>query len=89
VREVSYSGKFRRDLKLIQKRGKDIEKLKQVIALLVNDSQLPVALCDHALKGSWKPRRDLHIEPDWILIYIIDDHYVHLDRTGSHSDIFR
>ena len=45
-------------------------------------------LNDHPLKGDWKPNRDLHIEPDWILIYtpLIDE--VRFERTGTHSDLF-
>jgi mRNA-degrading endonuclease YafQ of YafQ-DinJ toxin-antitoxin module len=29
MRQPSYSGQFRRDLKRIKKRGKDVEKLKE------------------------------------------------------------
>lgn len=51
--------------------------------------RLPAQLKDHPLTGKWKPRRDLHIEPDWLLIYKIDNDTVHFDRTGSHSDLFK
>ncbi|MFN9820688.1 MAG: type II toxin-antitoxin system YafQ family toxin [Akkermansiaceae bacterium] len=29
------------------------------------------------------------MEPDWILIYRVDDENLFLERTGSHSDLFR
>ena len=89
MRKVSYSGQFKKDLKLAEKRGKDINKLQEIILLLVQGKRLPAQLKDHPLTGNWKPRRDLHIEPDWLLIYKIDNDTVHFDRTGSHSDLFK
>ncbi|WP_163907104.1 type II toxin-antitoxin system YafQ family toxin, partial [Proteus mirabilis] len=73
MRKVSYSGQFKKDLKLAEKRGKDINKLKEIILLLVQGKRLPAQLKDHPLTGNWMPRRDLHIEPDWLLIYKIDN----------------
>lgn len=89
MRTVSYSGQFKRDVKLAKKRGKDMQKLTAVMQLLIDDLPLPPELKDHALQGNWKPRRDLHIEPDWLLIYLVDEEHVHFDRTGSHTDLFR
>jgi len=40
-------------------------------------------------KGKWVGHRDLHIEPDWVLIYTLDDETVRLERTGTHSDLFK
>jgi len=88
MRKVSYSGQFKKDLKQAQKRGKDMQLLKEIMQLLIDDKPLPAKLRDHALKGNWKPRRDLHIESDWLLIYAADDEHVHFDRTGAHTDIF-
>ncbi|AQX31529.1 type II toxin-antitoxin system mRNA interferase toxin, RelE/StbE family [Bartonella schoenbuchensis] len=89
MRSVSYSGKFKKDMKRAKKRGKDMQKLTTIMHLLINKQQLPPSLNDHALQGNWKPRRDLHIEPDWLLIYIVNDEHVHFDRTGTHSDLFK
>lgn len=44
---------------------------------------------DHSLTGNWADSRDCHIEPDWLLIYRIADSTLHLERTGSHSDLFK
>lgn len=87
-RIVSYSGQFKKDVKLAKKRGKDMNKLAAIMQLLIDGLPLPVALRDHALTGNWLPRHDLHIEPDWLLIYIADDEHVHFDRTGTHADLF-
>ena len=89
MRSAVYTGQFKRDVKRLEKRGKDMEKLRAVIRLLLADAPLPRALADHPLKGEWKPSRDLHLEPDWLLIYCIEDDAVRFERTGSHADIFK
>lgn len=89
MRTISYSARFKRDWKLARKRGKDMNKIITLMQLLEEKQPLPAGLNDHALQGNWKPRRDLHIEPDWLLIYIVDDEHVHFDRTGTHSDLFK
>ena len=88
MRLASYTGQFKRDVKRAGKRGKDMGKLRRVISLLLAGQPLPRELGDHPLKGAWKPRRDLHIEPDWILIYRVDGDAVRFERTGTHSDLF-
>jgi len=88
MRLPSYSGQFKRDLKRIKKRGKDVEKLKVSMQLLIEDRPLPEQYLDHPLKGDWKDCRDLHIEPDWLLIYRLKIDAVHFERTGTHSDLF-
>jgi mRNA interferase YafQ len=75
-------------VKLAQKRGKDIAKLRDVIGLLLAGKPLPRQLNDHPLKGEWKPSRDLHIEPDWVLIYCVEGEAIRFERTGTHADLF-
>lgn len=89
MRQPEYSGQFKRDVKLAQKRGKDLVKLKTLITLLIDGETLPDSYLDHPLKGNWRGCRDAHIEPDWLLIYRIDDFTVRFERTGTHSDLFR
>jgi mRNA interferase YafQ len=88
MRAPSYSGRFRRDVRLAQKRGKNLAKLRRVMELLIDNAPLEPALRDHALQGVWRDWRDLHIEPDWILIYRADGLSVRFERTGSHADLF-
>lgn len=88
MRLASYTGQFKRDVKRAGKRGKDMSKLRRAIGLLLAGQPLPRELGDHPLKGAWQPRRDLHIEPDWILIYRVDGDAVRFERTGTHSDLF-
>jgi mRNA interferase YafQ len=82
------SGQFRRDVKRAEKRGKDMSKLKQVLLVLLHGEALPERLRDHPLRGNWNGYRDLHIEPDWLLIYKVSGDELHLARTGSHADLF-
>jgi mRNA interferase YafQ len=79
---------FKKDIKRQKKRGKDLDKLKTLIELLVSESDLPESYRDHALSGNWIGWRDCHIEPDWILIYKLTPEALTLGRTGSHSDLF-
>jgi mRNA interferase YafQ len=88
MRVAEYSARFERDLRLAEKRGKDIAKLKRLIALLVDGQPLPRRYGDHPLKGNWVGYRDAHIEPDWVLIYKLAGDTVRFQRTGTHSDIF-
>jgi mRNA interferase YafQ len=88
TRSVSFTGQFKRDVKLARRRGKDLGKLRNVIALLAEGGALAAELRDHPLKGEWSPSRDIHIEPDWLLIYTPGKNAVRFERTGTHSDLF-
>ena len=83
-----WSGRFKRDVRRAQKRGKDMDKLKAVRSLLIEEQPLSAAYRDHPLKGEWKGFHDLHIEPDWLLLYRIDRGELQLARTGTHADFF-
>ena len=89
MRSIRRDTQFKRDVKRLQKRGKDIEKLKQVILLLINADKLAPRLKDHQLRGLLKDCRECHIEPDWLLIYRIEGSELCLIRTGSHADLFK
>jgi mRNA interferase YafQ len=85
---VAQTKQFKKDVKRMRKRGKDLEKVKAVIDLLVAGEPLPPKNRDHKLGGNWIGRRDCHIEPDWILIYKLTEDELLLERTGTHSDLF-
>ena len=63
-------------------------KLREVILLLLEGNPLPARFKEHPLSGEWKLYRDCHIEPDWLLLFKIDEDDLHLVRTGTHSDLF-
>ena len=89
MRQARTTGQFDHDYSHIIKRGKKIEKLDDVMMLLINEKPLPQRNRDHALKGDFKGFRDCHIESDWLLIYKVDGDVITFERTGTHSDIFR
>lgn len=88
MRTPSYTKQFERDVKRVQKRGKDLQKLKSVLSSLIAEEQLDERYADHALIGNYKGRRECHIEPDWLLIYKLAGTEVIFERTGTHSDLF-
>lgn len=93
MRYIESSGAFRKQLKLMIRRGKDEAEIKTVIVLLANDEQLPPKYRDHALTGNFTGFRDCHIQPDWLLIYQKQNSedgrgILRLEATGTHSDLF-
>ncbi len=88
MRSIRRDVHFKRDVKRLIGRGKDMNKLKGIIDSLVNAQALPARSRDHPLKGTLKDCRECHIEGDWLLIYRIEGSELCLIRTGSHSDLF-
>lgn len=88
--KIRYSSKFENDYKRIKKRKYNLSKLKTVISMLQNREPLPKQYRDHGLTGNYKGYRECYIEPDWLLVYRIDEDVLILTlfRTGSHSDLF-
>ena len=84
------SNQFKKDLKLARKRGCKIEHLRDVVNALANEQKLDEKYRDHGLTGKYKGFRECHIEPDWLLVYRInqDSLELFLFRTGTHSDLF-
>jgi mRNA interferase YafQ len=89
MKAIFQTSQFKKDLKRIKKRGKDLSKLKDIVSAIAHSESLEERHRDHALIGNWSGSRDCHIEPDWILIYRVDSDFLFLERTGSHSDLFR
>ena len=87
---VKPTTQFKKDFKLTMKRGLKIKLLEDVIAALAMGETLPEKNKDHALTGNWVGHRECHIQPDWLLVYRIEDDVLVLTlaRTGTHSDLF-
>ncbi len=88
MRISRYSKQFDRDIKLQKRRHKELEKLKTVLRLLLEGVALPLKNKDHALSGEFSGYRECHIEPDWLLIYKVEEQVIYFVRTGTHSDLF-
>ncbi len=88
MRNLIHENRFKKDLKIQQKRGKNLAKLFDIVELMQYDEALPAKCRPHILSGDWSGFWELHIEPDWLLIYEIDEDTLYLVRTGTHSDLF-
>ena len=88
--KIVSSNQFKKDLKLAIKRGLKIEKLRDVVNSLAREEALDEKFRDHVLTGEYRDFRECHIEPDWLLVYRVDEGELELFlfRTGSHSDLF-
>ena len=90
--DIVATSRFKGELKLIKKRNKDLEKLREVVIKLANNEKLEERYKDHQLINNQRfvDCRECHIESDWLLVYRInkDKLILLLVETGSHSDLF-
>lgn len=88
--DIAQSARFRRDLKVVRRRGYDLSLLGKVVDALARGDTLPQRFHDHALSGEYSGCRECHITPDWLLIYEYSATklILYLTRTGTHSDLF-
>ena len=89
MKSIRRTRQFRRDVQRMQRQGREIEKLKNVLEALVEGEPLAAQYRDHVLVGQYKGTRECHLEPDWLLVYELAETEIVLIRTGSHSDLFR
>ena len=73
----------------MKRRGLKLDLLDEVVAMLASGQRLPEKYRDHVLKGNLSSFRECHIQPDWLLIYMIEDDILTLTLvdTGSHADL--
>ena len=88
--ELVLTGKFKKGLKLAKKRGLNIKLLDDIVEKLLNGIPLEEKYRDHELKGKYKGFRECHIQPNWLLIYLLENDILTLTLvdTGTHSDLF-
>ena len=79
---------FERDIRRVNKQGKNVDKLEGIVNLLQEQQPLPPRCRPHPLRGSWAGHWDCHIESDWLLLYKVTDRALILVRTGSHAELF-
>ncbi len=88
--EIRNTTQFKKDYKLAKRRDMNIALLKDIVTKLANGEPLDARHKDHPLSGDWIGHRECHIQPDWLLIYRIENDILvlTLSRTGTHSDLF-
>ena len=86
---VKFTTAYKKSYKLMKKRGKNLSLLEEVIDTLRQGKALEERFRDHELKGNRKGYRECHIQPDWLLIYLIENDILTLTLvdTGRHSDL--
>ena len=89
--QVKFTATYKKSYKLMKKRGLDLSLLDEVVDLLRQGKRLNEKYRDHALSGNFAGFRECHIQPDWLLVYLIENDVLTLTLvdTGSHSDIFK
>ena len=89
--EVKFTNQFRKDIKLAKKQNKDLNKLFDVVNILAEGGILKAKYRDHDLSGEYKGTRECHVEPDWLLVYEIQNDVLvlMLYRLGTHSELFK
>ena len=89
--EVKFTNQFKKDIKLAKKQNKDLNKLFGVVNILAEGGILEAKYRDHDLSGEYKGTRECHVEPDWLLVYEIQNDVLvlMLYRLGTHSELFK
>lgn len=86
---VKFTTAYKKSYKLMKKCGKNLSLLDEVIDILRRGKTLEEKYHDHELKGNLKGFRECHVQPDWLLIYLIENDILTLTLvdTGSHADL--
>jgi mRNA interferase YafQ len=88
---IGFSGQFKKDVKLCKKRNYDLLLLQTVFDKLKENGELPAIYRPHILSGNYSGYWECHIKPDWIMLWLQnnDKKEIYLERTGTHSDLFK
>ena len=88
--EIKFTSQFKKDLKKAKKQHKNLDKLFDTVEKIANGEKLDASYRDHELTGDYVDTRECHIEPDWLLVYEIQQNVLvlMLYRVGSHSELF-
>ena len=88
--KIILSKRFEKDMKRCQKRGYNMQLIKEAIMLLAETGTLPAEYKPHLLHGDRRGQWECHIQPDWLLIWEKRDLELLLVmlNSGTHSDLF-
>jgi mRNA interferase YafQ len=80
---------FRKDLRRIGNNKKKLLALKEILEELAETGKVSPRYKPHHLTGNYKDAMECHIESDFLLIWIDEEHLtIKLVRVGSHSELF-
>ena len=87
---IKFTNVYKKSYKRAKKRGLNLKLLYNVVEALGQGHKLDTKYRDHALHGNWEGFRECHIQPDWLLIYLVENDVLTLTlvEPGTHADIF-
>lgn len=85
---IRTTAQFEADLRRMARTGRDDRTFWEVVHMLAHEEPIPAEYRDHELSGRWAGVRDIHVEPDWLLLYQPQPRDLLLIRTGTHDDLF-
>ena len=87
---IKFTNVYKKSYKRAKKRGLNLKLLDDVVEALGQGHKLDAKYRDHALHGNWEGFRECHIQPAWLLVYLVENDILTLTlvETGNHADIF-
>ncbi len=88
--EISYTNRFRKDIKRCNKKKLDLYRLSAAITMLQTSGKLTSEYKPHKLKGIYNGLWECHLNPDCLMVWKQDDKKFTLMfmYTGTHSELF-
>lgn len=93
---AKFTPAFTRDLKRLDRRHVDDAPLREVIALILDNTSESLETLRrrhrmHTLSGVWAGSNECHVANagDWLLIWMTGGGLAVLQRTGTHDELLR
>jgi mRNA interferase YafQ len=88
MRDYGFTNQFKKDIKLMEKRHKDMDAIYEIMSILIWGGPLPERCREHGLSGAYEGLTDCHVEGDLVLIYRFSEEKILFYHIGTHSDLF-
>ena len=75
--KIIFTNRFKKDVKILRRRGHNMNLLKEAIRELEEKGQLSNNYLPHKLSGGFTGYWEVHLKPDWLLIWKVSR------RTGN------
>ena len=86
---LKLTSQFKKDLKRYKHKPEVIDKLEEILKLLVNNLPIPEVNRPHVLTGNYSGYIECHVESDTLLIWWDKEAgIIKLVRFGTHSELF-
>jgi mRNA interferase YafQ len=91
--ELLVTTHFKKDLKKLKRRKRDLELTIKVLKVLQQKGVkgIPTRMRPHRLKGKYADNWECHLKPDLLIIWMQFEtpRTIRLVRIGSHSELFK